>query len=96
MQLPLAENFNIQLNMGQSVVQKEENTNMLYRQETADFSSDNLLVGGAAVSETEEAKASESEATQPSADELVDKVWRKLMRKLVVEQERIGGSAKWL
>ena len=96
MQLPLAENFNIQRNMGQSVVQKEENTNMLYRQETADFSSDNLLVGGAAVSETEEAKASESEATQPSADELVDKVWRKLMRKLVVEQERIGGSAKWL
>jgi hypothetical protein len=30
-----------------------------------------------------------------STDDIVDKVWRKLMRKLVSEQERMGGSNRW-
>ena len=91
----MADNFNIQRKTNQPVVQKEENTNILYRQESADYSPESLYADLAPTSESEEAKAEESEDKQPSADELVDKVWRKLMRKLVVEQERIGGSNRW-
>jgi hypothetical protein len=30
-----------------------------------------------------------------STDDVVEKVWRKLMRKLTLEQERMGGSNRW-
>jgi hypothetical protein len=31
-----------------------------------------------------------------STDDVVEKVWRKLMRKLTLEQERMGGSNRWV
>jgi hypothetical protein len=36
-----------------------------------------------------------SDSNALSTDDVVDKVWRKLMRKLVSEQERMGGSNRW-
>jgi hypothetical protein len=36
-----------------------------------------------------------SDSDALSTEDVVDKVWRKLMRKLVSEQERMGGSNKW-
>jgi hypothetical protein len=40
------------------------------------------------------ARATAGPSTQPDMDELVEKIWRKLMRKLSVEQERRGWN-KW-
>ncbi|MGR9087495.1 MAG: hypothetical protein ACU841_10525 [Gammaproteobacteria bacterium] len=47
------------------------------------------------VTEFAQEQAGLSETGSLSSDDLVDKVWRKLMRKLAMEQERIGGSGRW-
>ena len=45
--------------------------------------------------ETAGSVSGKSDSNALSTDDIVDKVWRKLMRKLVSEQERMGGSNRW-
>jgi hypothetical protein len=45
--------------------------------------------------ETAGSVSGKSNSNALSTDDIVDKVWRKLMRKLVSEQERTGGSNRW-
>ncbi len=45
--------------------------------------------------ETASAEMGKSDSDSVSSDDIADKVWRKLMRKLASEQERMGGSSRW-
>ena len=56
---------------------------------TATLTTSNQTVG------IEGTQTGKSVANTLSADDIVDKVWRKFMRKLVSEQERMGGSRRW-
>ena len=47
------------------------------------------------IGETAGSVSGKSDSNALSTDDIVDKVWRKLMRKLVSEQERMGGSSRW-
>ncbi|MDD5320655.1 MAG: hypothetical protein PHD43_08620 [Methylococcales bacterium] len=63
-----------------------------------DISNSSLLTSPAASTQKAEAAGAEmgkSDSDSVSSDDIADKVWRKLMRKLASEQERMGGSSRW-
>ena len=67
----------------------------LQRQDVTKGSSETALATSAQKVEVASSRASKSGSNTLSPDDIVDKVWRKLMRKLVTEQERMGGSNRW-
>jgi hypothetical protein len=53
------------------------------------------LTSNATSVQTPSSVSGKSDSNALSTDDVVDKVWRKLMRKLVSEQEKMGGSRRW-
>ncbi|WP_292986909.1 hypothetical protein [Nitrosomonas sp.] len=97
MRLPLAQPIGIQRKSAVSVEQRAAGVDMPgYMQRVA--SNDNAVAELAApiqAAETASTQTDRSKSNSSSTDDIVDKVWRKLMRKLVSEQEKMGGSSRW-
>lgn len=97
MHLPLVQPFGIQ---HKTAVSSEPATagdipGYLQRQNASNDSAMAVLAAPTGTGETVSTQTGRSESNSLSTDDVVDKVWRKLMRKLVSEQEKMGGSSRW-
>jgi hypothetical protein len=97
MYLPLSQPYVVQRKTALSEDYAEAGDRLGYLQRQEDNNS-GALTPNATLAQTGEAPGSvtgKSDSNALSTDDVVDKVWRKLMRKLLLEQERIGGSSRW-
>ncbi len=98
MQLPLAQPYAVQRNPASSPehAASGEKSDTLQRQDVNNTVSPPTQATPLLTGLTDDASGTgKTDSNALSTDDVVDKVWRKLMRKLVSEQERMGGSSRW-
>ena len=93
--LPLVHNFSVQ--RSEAIKENSQGNEPAYIQRQNELN-DRPLASMASSAATLEVN---SQATNPnqnslSQDDLVNKVWRKIMRKMAAEQERMGGCSRWV